>query len=67
MDLVVGGYQHKLPEGEELDHVTKDGPWCWCAPKHRDLPIFVADREGYAAVIIHASLAERVQRRRDLA
>lgn len=62
MQTVVGGHLHELPDGEEADHVTSDGPWCPCSPRERSVPLAVADRAGYASVVLHASRAERASR-----
>jgi hypothetical protein len=67
MKVVVGGCQHVVPDDEARDHQVRDGEWCWCAPAVRDLPIFAADREGYAKVIYHAGSADRTARARRLA
>lgn len=58
--VVAEGYAHKIPR-DELGQHARDGAWCACAPRLQHLPLSVADREGYAAIVHHASRAERRQ------
>jgi hypothetical protein len=60
MDVRNGNYLHRFPEGEDTGlHVTSQGHWCACSPRVQQLPIALADREGYAQVIHHVALATR--------
>jgi hypothetical protein len=53
-------YRHRFPEGEdERLHNVSDGAYCPCAPRVQNLPLVVADKEGYAQIIHHASMAAR--------
>lgn len=67
MKIVRRGYLHEVPDDEPDKHNTTDGEWCWCAPRVRDLPLAIADAEGYARVVLHASSTERAARATRLA
>lgn len=57
-EVTRGAYRHRIPDGEDGKHTLVD-EWCPCAPRVVQLPIAVAEREGYLRVVEHVSLAMR--------
>lgn len=59
MDLRRGNFLHRFPDGEDDGlHFTDDGAWCPCGPRTQNLPLVVADKQGYAQIIHHARMKD---------
>lgn len=57
-EVTEGAYRHRIPEGETAPH-SIDGEWCACAPRVIQLPLAIAEREGFLKIVQHAPFASR--------